>query len=143
MDADPSRPDEPTAVAANSASGSEPTAGNAVPYGRGSRRSALAFGLFAFAILEVAVAIVGSVVVDLGIGAAVDSFVVTNSVMGLAFPIAGVLIAWQRPRNPIGWLLLAQGIGHATTAAMTPVLEFGLDAGWPEQALRTVLTFSD
>ncbi|MGI8723361.1 MAG: histidine kinase, partial [Geodermatophilaceae bacterium] len=68
-------------------------------------------------------------------------FVVTNSVMGLAFPISGVLIALQRPRNPIGWLLLAEGIGHATTAAMAPVFELGLDNGWPEPTLRTVLTF--
>ncbi len=115
--------------------------GNADPYGRSSRRNLLAFGLLAIAILEVVIAIVASLVVDLGFGAAVNSFVVTNSVMGLAFPIAGVLIAWQRPRNPIGWLLLAQGIGHATTAAVSPVLEFGIDADWPEGALRTLATF--
>jgi len=101
----------------------------------------IAFGLFAVAILELTVAIGLSIVVDLEIGDAVDSFVVTNSVMGLAFPIAGVLIAWQRPRNPIGWLLLAQGIAHATTAAMTPVYEFGLEHHWAQPLLRTVLTF--
>ncbi|HEY1480379.1 MAG TPA: hypothetical protein VGF46_10135, partial [Gaiellales bacterium] len=29
----------------------------------------------------------------------------------LAFPIAGVLIATRRPETPIGWLLLAIGVG--------------------------------
>ncbi|MGI8721275.1 MAG: hypothetical protein ACR2JG_03510, partial [Geodermatophilaceae bacterium] len=93
----------------------EPTAVNGDLYGRSTRRRTLAFGLFALAILEVAVAVVGSVIVGFDIGDAVETFVVTNSVMGLAFPISGVLIALQRPRNPIGWLLLAEGIGHATT----------------------------
>ena len=101
----------------------------------------LAFGLFDVAILEVALALVGSVAVGFDLGDAVESFVVTNCVMGVAFPTSGVLIASHRPRNPIGWLLLAAGIGHATTAAMAPVLELGLEQEWPEPALRTVLTF--
>ena len=100
-----------------------------------------AFGLFAVAILEVALALVGSVAVGFDLGDAVESFVVTNCVMGVAFPTSGVLIASHRPRNPIGWLLLAAGIGHATTAAMAPVLELGLEQEWAEPALRTVLTF--
>lgn len=101
----------------------------------------LAFGLFDVAILEVALALVGSVAVSFDLGDAVESFVVTNCVMGVAFPTSGVLIASHRPRNPIGWLLLAAGIGHATTAAMAPVLELGLEQEWAEPALRTVLTF--
>lgn len=101
----------------------------------------MAFALFAVAILEVAVALVRSVAVGFDLGDAVESFVVTNCVMGLAFPISGVLIASHRPRNPIGWLLLAAGIGHATTAAMAPVVELGLEHEWPEPTLRTVLTF--
>ncbi|MBA3293228.1 MAG: hypothetical protein H0T40_05690, partial [Geodermatophilaceae bacterium] len=128
-------------MSAHRASVGEPTAVNGDLYGRSTRRRTLAFGLFALAILEVAVAVVGSVIVGFDIGDAVETFVVTNSVMGLAFPISGVLIALQRPRNPIGWLLLAEGIGHATTAAMAPVFELGLDNGWPEPTLRTVLTF--
>ena len=31
--------------------------------------------------------------------------------MMLAFPIAGLLIATRRPQTPIGWLLLAIGVG--------------------------------
>ncbi|MBA3339472.1 MAG: two-component sensor histidine kinase [Geodermatophilaceae bacterium] len=125
--------------------------GNSVPVGedpndRSTGRSSIllgliAFGLLALAILGVAVAIGISIAVGLDIGDAVDSFVVTNSVMGLAFPIAGVLIAWYRPRNPIGWLLLFQGIAHATTAAMAPVYEFGVAHHWSQPLLRTVLTF--
>ncbi|MDQ3734168.1 MAG: histidine kinase [Actinomycetota bacterium] len=108
---------------------------------RPRRSSLLAFGLLALATLEVAVAVVGSIAAGFDIRDAVETFVLTNSVMGLAFPIAGVLIAWQRPHNPIGWLLLVEGIAHATSAAMRPLFELGLQDVWPEPALRTVLTF--
>ncbi|MDQ3716920.1 MAG: hypothetical protein M3381_13050, partial [Actinomycetota bacterium] len=101
--------EEPAPLAADPGSGGKPTAVSADPYGRSRRRRMLAFGLFAVAILEVAVAFVGSVAVGFDLDDAVESFVVTNCAMGLAFPISGVLIAWHRPRNPIGWLLLAAG----------------------------------
>lgn len=52
---------------------------------------------------------------------ALDYFVVTNTLMGLSFGVCGTIIAWQRPGNPIGWLFLADGIGHATTAAAAPI----------------------
>ena len=41
---------------------------------------------------------------------ALEAFVVTNAVMGVAFARCGSIIAWHRPRNPIGWLFLAGGI---------------------------------
>ena len=37
---------------------------------------------------------------------ALDAFVLTNAVMGLAFGGCGALLAWHRPGNPIGWLFL-------------------------------------
>ncbi|MDT7790280.1 MAG: two-component system, NarL family, sensor kinase [Pseudonocardiales bacterium] len=51
---------------------------------------------------------------------ALDTFVVTNSAMALTFGICGAILAWHRPRNPIGWLFLADGLGHATTALCAP-----------------------
>jgi two-component system NarL family sensor kinase len=98
------------------------------------------FGVFAVALAELVVAVVGSVVAGRGVGGAIADFVVTNSAMGLAFSICGVLIAWQRPRNLIGWLLLADGLGHATAAAASSLYQAGRVAGWPEPVLRTVLT---
>ncbi|MEU0877057.1 sensor histidine kinase [Lentzea sp. NPDC005914] len=51
---------------------------------------------------------------------ALDAFVVTNSAMALAFAICGAILAWHRPRNPIGWLFLADSLGHAITALGAP-----------------------
>lgn len=102
----------------------------------------LAWGLFALALGEVVVAMVGSVATGLGFDEAVQGFVVTNSAMGLAFPVCGVLLAWQRPRNPIGWLFLADGLGHATTAAVVPLLVLGLEAGWSPLQLGRLATLA-
>jgi signal transduction histidine kinase len=52
---------------------------------------------------------------------ALDGFVVTNSAMALAFAVCGAILAWHRPRNPIGWLFLADGLGHATAAVCFPL----------------------
>ena len=49
---------------------------------------------------------------------ALDAFVLTNAVMGLAFGGCGALLAWHRPGNPIGWLFLAGGLLQAVAAAV-------------------------
>ncbi|MEU7860163.1 histidine kinase [Nonomuraea sp. NPDC049141] len=100
----------------------------------------LAAGLFGIAVAEVAVAAIGSAVAGMTWIEAWDHFVVTNAAMGLSFPIGGVLVAWHRPRNPVGWLLLAAGIGHATTAAIVPLAEAGVRDGWPGGLIRTLVT---
>ena len=38
---------------------------------------------------------------------ALEAFVVTNSMMGVAFAGCGGILAWHRQRNPIGWLFVA------------------------------------
>src|SRR5262245_52107502 len=96
-----------------------------------SRPRRLAAGLFALAVAGVVTAIVVSVATGRGYGHALNTFVVTNSAIGSSFAFCGLLIAWHRPRNPVGWLLLADGLGHATTAGLAPVIEHGADAGWP------------
>ncbi|KJK44116.1 histidine kinase [Lentzea aerocolonigenes] len=81
----------------------------------------LASGFGALVVTETAAAVV--VVVRLGWTwqQALDAFVVTNSAMALTFGICGAILAWHRPRNPIGWLFLADGLGHATTALCAPL----------------------
>ena len=40
---------------------------------------------------------------------AVDAFVVSNLVIGMSFGLCGALVAWYRPRHPVGWLYLVGG----------------------------------
>ncbi|TDP94855.1 sensor histidine kinase [Labedaea rhizosphaerae] len=100
----------------------------------------LAAGLGALAMAEVG----GAVVATLGVGwswrQALDAFVVTNSVIGAAFALCGAIIAWHRPRNPIGWLLLADGLGHATSALSGPVAQALHDGGAPVALQRLAAT---
>ncbi|MFI0451579.1 histidine kinase [Actinomadura sp. 6N118] len=100
----------------------------------------LAVGLFVLAAAGVIAAIAVSAGSGRGYTHALDTFVVSNSAIGLSFALCGLLIAWHRPRNPLGWLLLADGIGHAVTAGLAPVAEHGVEAGWPEWLVRTLLT---
>ncbi|NUR95435.1 MAG: two-component sensor histidine kinase, partial [Kribbellaceae bacterium] len=82
----------------------------------GSRnRRGLAGALAALVVVEVVFAVAYGVSIGWGWQQLVDNFVVTNGLMGLTFGLCGAVIAWHRPANPIGWLFLADGIGHATT----------------------------
>jgi two-component system, NarL family, sensor kinase len=103
-------------------------------------RSRWAYLLFVLAMVEAAVAVVGTVVAGIDWRHAVDAFVVTNTAMGVAFPLCGVLIARHRPDNPIGWLFLVFGIAHLTTAAAVPVAWYGMLHGWPDASLRALVT---
>lgn len=49
-------------------------------------------------------------------GGASFVFSVLTGLTLLLFPLAGVVIARRRPENPIGWLLLATGVGWGTLA---------------------------
>lgn len=85
----------------------------------------LTLGLGVLAVVQVLAAAVVSVVVGWSLSAALDAFVVTNAVMGASFAACGALIARHRPRNAIGWLFLADGLGHATTALGAPLIQIG------------------
>ncbi|WP_410793440.1 sensor histidine kinase [Kribbella sp. C-35] len=78
-------------------------------------RRGLAGALAGLVVAEVTFAVVYALSAGWGWGQLVDNFVVTNGLMGLTFGLCGAVIAWHRPANPIGWLFLADGIGHATT----------------------------
>ncbi|HZD02583.1 MAG TPA: hypothetical protein VFA46_21070 [Actinomycetes bacterium] len=40
----------------------------------------------------------------------IDAGVFFLSVVILAFVVVGAILAWRRPRNPVGWILLAEGL---------------------------------
>jgi len=77
----------------------------------------LAIGLFALVMAELAIAIAAALASEISWADAVGSFTVTNGAMGLGFAACGVLLAWHRPRNPIGWLFLAVVGGTPAAAA--------------------------
>jgi signal transduction histidine kinase len=95
--------------------------------------------LFAIAVAEAAVAVAGAFAVGLGWPDAVSTYLVTNTAMGSAFAACGVVVARRRPANPIGWLFLAFGLAHLTTAATVPVVAYGSARSWPPAVLEGLM----
>jgi len=91
--------------------------------------------LLAVAMAELATAIAAALLGDISFADAVGSFTVTNGAIGLGFATCGALLAWHRPRNPIGWLFLAAGVADATSAAAVQLLILGVERGWAMSAL--------
>jgi two-component system, NarL family, sensor kinase len=60
----------------------------------------------------------------------VQSYTLTNLVIGLAFLASGAPVAWLT-RNVVGPLLIAAGLCHLISAAATMMAVFGLNADWP------------
>ena len=71
---------------------------------------------------------------------ALDAFVVSNALMGIAFASCGSILARHRPRNPIGWLFLAGGLCQTTAALMAPLGTVLLEIGAPVPLMRLSLT---
>jgi len=95
------------------------------PPARGTR--ALATGLLAVAAAELAIAAVMALTSGISWAAAVASFTVTNGAMGLGFAVCGVLLAWHRPGNPVGWLFMAAALADAMSAAAIQLTGFGAE----------------
>ena len=72
----------------------------------------------------------------------VESYTLTNLVIGLAFLASGAPVAWLT-RNVVGPLLIAAGLCHLTSAAATMMAVFGLDAGWPTATIGVLSTLSN
>lgn len=105
----------------------------------GSRRTAarvLAVGLLGLAATWLATAVVFALAGRISFGDAVGSFTVTNGAIGLTLSACGALLAWHRPRNPVGWLFLAGGIAYAMSAGAIQLVGFGASAGWNAGRLR-------
>ncbi|MFI5693944.1 histidine kinase [Kribbella sp. NPDC051586] len=105
-------------------------------------RAGLAGLLAGFVVAEVAVAVGYLLAIGWGWHELVDSFMVTNGLMALTFGLCGAVIAWHWPSNPIGWLFLADGIGHATTPLAGALAEFIGAQGGSLSAQRVFVTIS-
>ncbi len=106
------------------------------------RRRVVAAALFWLAIAELAGAIGFALAARISFAEATSSFTVTNGAMGLAFAGCGALLAWHRPKNPIGWLLLAAGLAQATSTAASSLLALASLDGWSLGALRLIGTLT-
>ncbi len=98
----------------------------------------LAWALCALAGAELLVVVAGVLGQPVSIGDLVDSYILTNTAIGVGFAGCGGILAVHRPANRVGWLLLGAGLAPLTTAAITPVLLFGAEHGWPEWTLRVL-----
>lgn len=108
--------------------------------GRGGRARAASLLLGVVAVAQVMAAAVLWPVVGFTWSEALDAFVVTNGLMGASFALSGLLIAWHRPRNVLGWLLLGSGLAHATSALMPLLATVVLDSGGSEVLVTTLVT---
>src|SRR5580658_1922272 len=102
----------------------------------GKATRVLAAGLFGLAGAELATGIAFALAAGISWSAAIGNFTVTNGAIGLALAACGALLAWHRPRNPVGWLFLAGGVAYATSTAAVELVEYGAQAGWNTLALR-------
>lgn len=106
--------------------------------GRGLRALPAILGVFVT--LEFIAAAVLSVLAGWSWRDAIDAFVVTNSAIALSFGICGAILAWHRPRNPIGWLFAAGGVAYATAALAAPLGAALHEAAAPIAVQRLVIT---
>ncbi|WP_167305855.1 sensor histidine kinase [Nocardioides euryhalodurans] len=104
---------------------------------RGRRRTAIVLAtLGGILVLVVVAAVLAS---GASWGAVVDSYTVTNCVLGVAFLASGVPPTWAT-RNPVGPLLLCAGLAHLLSAAATAMALLGLAADWPDTWLQVLST---
>jgi two-component system NarL family sensor kinase len=90
-----------------------------------SRRPLLAGLALAVALAQVLISLTAGAASGRSWDFLLNHFVVTNAVIGGSLALAGWPIAWQRPRNLIGWLLLAGGVCYSGSAAATALLAWG------------------
>ncbi|MFE1797686.1 sensor histidine kinase [Streptomyces sp. NPDC059517] len=109
------------------------------PFGRTARRTTLACTLLAIAVIQVLVGAAALAVSGIGWSQAVHYDLIISLAIGLTFPVCGTLIALHRPRNPIGWLLIAYGLGHAASGLAAGLLAAGA-ASWSPAVLRPLST---
>src|SRR5688572_6206334 len=109
-------------------------------HGRTRATAVAAIGLFALTVAELLTAVAGAALAGMSFAEAVGSYLVTNSVIGASCAVSGVLLAWHRPRNPVGWLLAGAGVLQTMTAAVSPLVVAALDRSWPAPVTRTLAT---
>lgn len=97
-------------------------------------------GLGLLAVLASSGAIAATLSLGWTFGETVQAFVVSNVVIGLSFALSGALIAWHRPRLPLGWLYAAGGVCQTLTALAAPLAQVLQDSGAPTWLVRLDLT---
>ena len=91
-------------------------------------------------VLLAGIAVGGALAVRLDGDEAVASYLVSNLVIGLSSVACGYLVTRAKPGHRIGWLFLGLGIAPLLSAAMSPLVIGGQDAGWPEPVMRAIVT---
>ncbi len=85
-----------------------------------------------------------SVVLTLYVGwsftEALNAYVVSNAVIGFSFGLCGALIAWHRPRHPVGWMYVIGGLCQLITAVCAPAAQALQDNGAPRLVVELVVT---
>ena len=105
-----------------------------------SRTTLVAVGFYAISLACVIAVVVGFVGYQLSWSTFVSSYSLTNTAFAVFVPAAGVVLAVHRPRNPIGWLFIADGIAHGLTAAAVPYAVHGHQVGWGNTLMRSLTT---
>jgi signal transduction histidine kinase len=102
----------------------------------------LALALVMLAAAELVVTIWSAAAVGMPLTELVSTYLLTNAAMGTGFALCGGILAFQRPRNPIGWLLTAAGLAHLTSAALFGVIGYGVPRAWSEGLLGVLASVS-
>jgi two-component system NarL family sensor kinase len=102
------------------------------------QRLALALGVVVTA--EAVYAAVMTATVGWSFDEALDAFVVSNAVIGLGFGLCGALIAYHRPRHPVGWLFAIGGALQLLTAVTAPTAQLLTDHDGPTWLVRSTMT---
>ena len=105
-------------------------------------RGKLALALVILAAAELVVAIWSAAAVGMPVAELVSTYLLTNAAMGAGFALCGGILAFQRPGNPIGWLLTAAGLAHLTSAALFGVIGYGAPRGWSDGLLGVLASAS-
>jgi two-component system, NarL family, sensor kinase len=103
-----------------------------------------ASAVFGVVVAELVTLVVAGLISHMSWTAGDNSLVISDSFNGLALAVAGWPIAAYRPRNPIGWLLLAGGVTYTASATAYALLENATraDAGNPFWRVAAMLADS-
>jgi hypothetical protein len=106
----------------------------------GTRSRGAKAGLAAAGLLTIALA---AVVAPLAVAGHQNAATTTPELLAVTLPFAGVglLVAWRRPRNPIGWLMLGFAVGFlfSLDAGSYDLAVYRYGHGWPLGAVSLVL----